>query len=162
MNDLQKFLQVKTKSSAQIINRYEVEVTAPDDEVFTVLSNIGTYISDDKKKYELHWLEIVFDKNFSEDKELMIENIWREVTHFNICNVLGISPGTRYPNRARIGARIREIREQRGIDAKDLAKLAGIDPANLSRIENGKYSIGFDILSRIAMALGKKVDLVDM
>ncbi len=162
MNNIQEFLRVKAQSSAQIISKSEVEVTAPDGEVFTVFSNIGTYISEDTKKWELHWLELIFDENFSDDKERMIENIWRKVTQFSICSVLGIGPGTRYPNRARIGARIREIREQRGIDAKDLAKLAGIDPANLSRIENGKYSIGFDILSRIAMSLGKKVDLVDL
>ena len=65
-------------------------------------------------------------------------------------------------DRTRIGTRIREIREERGIDAKDLAKLAGIDAANLSRIENGKYSVGLDILSKIATALGKKVDFIDL
>lgn len=162
MSDIQDFLKIKTQSSAQIISRSEVEVTAPDGEVFTVISNIGTYLNEDTRNRELHWLELVFDENFSDDKAKMVENIWRRVTQFGICNVLGIGPGTRYPNRARIGDRIREIREKKGIAAKDLAKLVGIDPSNLSRIENGKYSIGFDILSRIAMALGKKIDFVDL
>lgn len=92
----------------------------------------------------------------------MIQNIWREAIQFGIGNVLGISTGTRHADRSRIGARIREIREGRGMDARDLAKLAGIDAANLSRIENGKYSVGFDILAKIATALGKKVDFVDL
>ena len=48
------------------------------------------------------------------------------------------------------------------MEARDLAKLAGIDAANLSRIENGKYSVGLDILAKIATALGKKVDFVDL
>lgn len=151
-----------TESSAQIINRKEVEVTAPDGEVFTVYCQIGALLNEETRNYELHWLEVLFDKNFSLDKEGMVQNIWREAMQFGIGNVLGISTGTRHIDRARIGARIREIREARGMEARDLAKLAGIDAANLSRIENGKYSVGFDILAKIATALGKKVDFVDL
>ena len=162
MTVIHKFLQFPTESCAQIISRKEVEVTAPDGEVFTVYCQIGNLLSEETQKYELHWLETLFDKNFSLDKERMIQNIWREAIQFGIGNVLGISTGTRHADRSRIGARIREIREGRGMDARDLAKLAGIDAANLSRIENGKYSVGFDILAKIATALGKKVDFVDL
>ena len=35
------FLEIPTQSSAQIISRNEVEVIAPDGEVFTVLCQIG-------------------------------------------------------------------------------------------------------------------------
>ena len=161
--DLQKFLKIKTKSSAQIISRNEVEVTSQDGEVFKVLCQIGTYTCKETQEYELHWLEILFDKNFSDNKEQMINSIWRESMRFAIGGgILGISSGTRYEDRSRIGARIRQIREERGIEARDLAKLAGIDAANLSRIENGKYSVGLDILSKLATALGKKVDFVDL
>lgn len=161
-NDIQKFLNFPTESSAQIISRKEVEVTAPDGEVFTVYCHIGSLLNEETRDYELHWLEVLFDKHFSLDKDRMIQNIWREAMQFGIGNVLGISPGTRHNDRARIGTRIREIREERGIEARDLAKLAGIDAANLSRIENGKYSVGLDILSKVAAALGKKVDFVDL
>ena len=145
--DISKF---KNQSSAQIINRKEVEVTAPDGEVFTVLCQIGSYINEETRKQELFWLETLFDKNFSDNKEQMINNIWRESLHF------GIGGGIR------IGNRIKEIREERGIEARDLARLVGIDAANLSRIENGRYSVGLDILAKIATALGKKVDFVDI
>ncbi len=43
----------KNQSSAQIINRKEVEVTAPDGEVFTVLCPIGSYINEETRKQEL-------------------------------------------------------------------------------------------------------------
>ncbi|MDE6491467.1 MAG: helix-turn-helix transcriptional regulator [Muribaculaceae bacterium] len=163
MNDkIKKFLETPTESSAQIISRREVEVTAPDGEVFIVYCQIGALLDDETRNYELHWLEILFDAHFSLDKESMIQNIWREARQFCIGNVLGISAGTRHTDRGRIGTRIREIREERGIEAKDLAKLAGIDAANLSRIENGKYSVGLDILAKIATALGKKVDFIDL
>lgn len=62
--------------------------------------------------------------------------------------------------RIRIGQRIKEIREENHVEAKSLALLSGIDAANISRIEQGKVSVGLDVLSKIANALGYKVDLV--
>ena len=77
--------------------------------------------------------------------------------------VMPISVGTfQNEDRARIGKRIREIREEQKIDAKQLALRTGVDAANISRIEQGKYSVGLDILSKIANALGYKVELVKM
>lgn len=64
--------------------------------------------------------------------------------------------------RIRIGRRIKEIRMEKGLDAKSLATVAGIDAANLCRIEAGKYSVGFDILSKIASVCGKKLEFVDL
>lgn len=154
---------IPTQSSAQIISRNEVEVIAPDGEVFTVLCQIGAYTSKERQENELHWLEVLFDKNFSDDKEEMPNAIWRESMQFAICGgILGISTGARHKDRARIGERIRQIREERGLEARDLARLAGIDAANLSRIEKGRYSVGLDILSKIAAVLGKKIDFVDL
>ena len=62
--------------------------------------------------------------------------------------------------RHRIGQRIKEIREGINIEAKVLSKLSGVDAANICRIEQGKVSVGLDVLSKIANALGYKVDLV--
>ncbi len=149
------------KSKANIINNKIVEVTVPDGEKFQVYCRIGCYLSEDTKKMELELLEAIFDKYYSEDKEQMINNIWIN-SKINGISFLGISPGDRQQERTRIGSRIREIRVERDMEARDLAKLADIDAANLSRIENGKYSVGFDVLSKIAAALGKKLDLVDI
>lgn len=163
MNErLKRMLEFKHKSSAQIINSHEVEVTAPDGEVFTVLCNIGNNLNEEMQAEEMWWLESFFDKNFSDDKEKMAKDIWNDAVRFGRFGFIGMTAGTRHNDRARIGARIREIRESRGIEARDLARLANVDAANLSRIENGRYSVGLDILSRIATALGKKIDFVDM
>ncbi len=159
--ELKKFMSMEFKTQAEVLDPKVVKVTAPDGEVFQVLCQIGKYISEDTRKYELHLVEAIFDKNYSPDKELMINNIWRDAM-LNGISFLGISSGDRQGERTRIGNRIRQIREERGIEARDLAKLAGIDAANLSRIENGKYSVGIDILSKIAASLGKKLDLVDI
>ena len=63
--------------------------------------------------------------------------------------------------RTRIGERIRELRKKNNIDAKALAQRVGINASNLSRIEQGHYSVGFDILSRIANALNARVEIVE-
>ena len=154
-------MSLEFKTQAEVLDSKVVKVTAPDGEVFQVLCQIGKYISEETRRYELHLIEAIFDKNYSPDKELMINNIWRDAM-LNGISFLGISSGDRQGERTRIGNRIRQIREESGIEARDLAKLAGIDAANLSRIENGKYSVGIDILSKIAASLGKKLDLVDI
>ena len=159
--ELKRFMNAEFKSKARIVDSKMVEVTAPDGEVFQVLCQVGAYLSEETRKFELHLIEAIVDKNFSEDKEQMTNNIWRESFARGVA-FLGISSGDRQGERVRIGGRIRQIREERNMEARDLAKLAGIDAANLSRIENGKYSVGIDILSKIAAVLGKKIDLVDL
>ena len=63
--------------------------------------------------------------------------------------------------RKRIGNRIKELRQKRNITAKKLSEWSGIAPCNISRVESGHYSIGFDMLSKIANVLGCRVDLVE-
>ena len=55
--------------------------------------------------------------------------------------------------RKDFGKQILALRKQKNISQDQLAELAGITRNNLSRIENGKYSPGLDILLRIADAL---------
>jgi len=62
--------------------------------------------------------------------------------------------------RERIGNRIKELRKEQDLDAKALAQRVGIDAGNLSRIEQGKFSVGIDILNKIASALNMRIDFV--
>lgn len=157
--ELKKFLATEFKSKAKIIDDKIVEVIAPDGEIFSLITRIGIYTNEDTRNYQLRQVESVFDKNFSEDKEIMAKNIWRDLMLIGV-TFMGLSSGDRQGERTRIGNKIREIREAKGIEAKDLAKLANVDAANLSRIEKGKYSVGLDILSRIAFVLGHQIDIV--
>lgn len=157
--ELKKNLTTEFKSKATIIDDKMVEVVAPDGEVFSVLAQIGIYTSEETRHYQLHLVEYVFDKNFSDNKEIMTDNIWRDLL-LNGVSFMGMSSGDRQGERTRIGKKIRQIREEKGIEAKDLAKLANIDAANLSRIEQGKYSVGLDILSKLAFVLGYHIDFV--
>ena len=136
-----------------------VQVIAPDGEAFSILARIGMYTNEETRKFQLQLLESVFDKNFTDDKEIMTKYIWRDLI-LNGVSIIGMSSGDRQRERTRIGEKIRQIRNEKGIEARDLARLANIDPANLSRIEKGKYSVGLDILSKLVFALGYHIDIV--
>lgn len=60
-----------------------------------------------------------------------------------------------------LGERIAAIRMQRGMQQRQLAELAGITIANMSRIEGGKYSVGLHVLARLAAALGCRLDFAE-
>lgn len=157
--NLKKFMATETRSRAQILDRYFVEVQTPDGELFKIMSDIAKYDSDEYKAYVLHLIEFIFDRNFSEDKEQMVNRISRDFL-LNAVPSMGMDSGNRQAERVRIGKRIKELREGKKMEARDLALLTDIDAANLSRIEQGKYSTGVDILSRICVILDAHLDLI--
>lgn len=61
--------------------------------------------------------------------------------------------------RERIGQRIANLRKEQGMTQAELAERTGIQRAHITRIEAGRYSVGIDLLQKIAEALGKNVDL---
>jgi len=63
--------------------------------------------------------------------------------------------------RIKIGNRIKELRQKRGISTYQLAELTGLKQPNIARIESGKYSTGVDILSKIAAALACDLDFIE-
>lgn len=157
--NLKKFMDTPTKSRARILNGHEVEVQTPDGEIFTIWSDLAKYDSVEYRDYVLHLIEFIFDRNYSDDKEKMINRISWEFLR-NAVPSMGVGHGNRQGERERIGKRIKELREAKKMEARDLAILSGIDAANLSRIEQGKYSTGIDILSRIAIVLDAHLDLI--
>ena len=65
-------------------------------------------------------------------------------------------------NRVIMGDRIRELREQKGMDIMTLAFKSNIQPNTLKRIEVGKFSADLDILTQIAQGMGMKIDIVEL
>ncbi len=134
-----------------------INVVARDGETFT----LKTYLPVPKnEQHQISQLLITcFEKNFSDDKTSMI--YWVLMKMMSTAGFSFYYAGSdRSEEREYIGSRIRQLREKKGMEAKGLAELAKIDAANLSRIERGRYSVGLDVLSRIAYALGAKVDLI--
>lgn len=61
--------------------------------------------------------------------------------------------------RSAIGKRLKSLRLQRDMTQQELATAAGITKANVCRVEEGKYSVGIDVLDKIADALGVSLEL---
>jgi transcriptional regulator with XRE-family HTH domain len=64
------------------------------------------------------------------------------------------------PNGPHLGVRIRALRKSRSISARELADRAGVAPAYLSRLENGRLSPTVSTLTRVMQALGEPVSRV--
>ena len=134
-----------------------IEVIVPDGEKF----KLSTYqpVPNQKMKFISSALSKSFDENFSDDKSSMIYWVLMGMMA-NEGFSFSYVGSDRSAERERIGSKIRLLREKKGIEAKHLALMINIDAANLCRIEQGKYSVGLDILTKISDALGVKVDLV--
>jgi transcriptional regulator with XRE-family HTH domain len=60
-----------------------------------------------------------------------------------------------------VGARARELRIARSLRQIDLAKVAGVTLATISRLEHtGK--VGFDVVVRVAIALGAEGEMANL
>jgi transcriptional regulator with XRE-family HTH domain len=59
-----------------------------------------------------------------------------------------------------IGDKIKKVRETKGLSQKEVALSLKMDPAQYSRIENGKTDPSFSSIEKIAKALG--VELSDL
>jgi transcriptional regulator with XRE-family HTH domain len=59
------------------------------------------------------------------------------------------------PPDGEVGPRLRQLREQKGMSARQVADLAGLTPAYLSRLENGRVSPTVATLARLVSAMGE-------
>jgi transcriptional regulator with XRE-family HTH domain len=60
----------------------------------------------------------------------------------------------------RIGTSLRDLREERGWTQSDLARMAGLDQADISRIENGRWGkrgISHEVLERLLPVFGLRI-----
>ena len=153
---------------ATFVDDYSIEVIASNGEKFTW----KTYFPTSKKRqnYYANRLEYYYEKYLKDNighQTGMGMAYWVWI-RMNYDEGLGIYGGKgdrddqkifQKEQRVRIGEKIRELRKEKNIEAKKLAQLANIDAANLSRIEQGRYSVGLDVLSNITLALGAKIEL---
>lgn len=57
----------------------------------------------------------------------------------------------------KLGIAVRGLRRAKGINQEDFARLAHIDRKYMSDIENGKRTIGLEIIERIALGFSMKI-----
>ncbi|MBQ9435572.1 MAG: helix-turn-helix transcriptional regulator [Bacteroidales bacterium] len=101
----------------------------------------------------------LFDKYYDGTSESLMGPILRGMYRNRLNPFFWVMPD-RDSERVRMGNRIKELRKMQGMDAKTLAQKVGIDAGNLSRIEQGRFSVGFDTLSKIAAVLNMTIDFI--
>lgn len=65
----------------------------------------------------------------------------------------------KFDERLRIGKLIADARKEKGLSVRALSELCGVTSQNITKVENGKYNVSIDILSKIAMVLDCKIDI---
>ncbi len=149
-------MELKTK--CKFISRDRATVETPQGDRFTL--GFTGIIPFELQEQHCQIIAALFDKYYKGDPEVIMGPILRGMYQCNCwARIFWYGPD-RANERERIGARIKSLRMERRLDAKDVAQLADIDTSNLSRIEKGKYSAGLDILCRIAAAMDCHVDIV--
>lgn len=63
-------------------------------------------------------------------------------------------------NRCYLGTQLQQLRKQRKMSLRAVARMADIDYGNLSKIENGKVSVGYDVLCRLLQTLDGHIDVI--
>jgi DNA-binding Xre family transcriptional regulator len=150
------------------VDQFRVKVVLPDNTYIVGFSSNHNYI-ENEKAIDGHFLKLMgflFDFNMyfipRPDFNTAVRNIDSDLYRNGYEMMSFLMPEQNViDERVRIGTKIKELRQKQNIDAKTLARRAGIDASNLSRIEQGRYSVGFDVLSKIANALNAQVDIVE-
>ena len=155
---------------SRFVDDSTIEVIAQDGEKFTWNTYFPTPTTAQQHYAErlAYYFEKYFKDNMGDSTGMSMHYwVWIQMNYYEGLGING-GKGDRdeeriflHQERVRIGTRIRDLRKEKNIEAKILAQAANIDAANLSRIEQGRYSIGLDILSRISFVLGTKIELID-
>ena len=141
--------------------RVSVEAENGDRYIFGFSSSMNFQIDQQFDMFFSRCVQGLFDKYYDGSEDSIWGPILAGMFRNRINPFLWVM-NDRNKERERIGARIKSIRKEQGMEAKALAEKVGIDPGNLSRIEQGKFSVGIDILNKIAGFLNMKLDFVPL
>ena len=149
-------MEIKTKVKFVSLNKVTVET--PQGDRFTV--GLSGVVPIELQEQDAQIIAFLFDKYYQGDPAVIMGSIYREMLRLGCwAHPYWYGPD-RNDERERVGAQIRSLREERNLEAKDLAKYADIDASNLSRIEKGKFSPGLDVLCKIAAAMDCSVEII--
>ena len=151
------------KSIATFLNEKEVLIETPigDDFIIGFDSELQFKMDEALNGRLSLFIASLFDKYYKGDSSVIMGEITRELLKQNVGMIFYFHPD-KDKERYRIGKRITELREKKGLSVASLAAMAHISVANMYRIEQGRYSIKYDVLSSIASVLGMKIDFVEL
>jgi len=62
-------------------------------------------------------------------------------------------------HRERIGEKIKELRTKKGLTVRELSDICGVGYQNITKIENSKYNVSIDILSKVLSSLDARLEI---
>lgn len=139
--------------------RVRVETKNGDVYIIGYTDSTNYQIEQQFNQFYTKYVASIFDKYYDGNEKTIWGPILAAMFRANIYPFMWVMMD-KDKERARIGSRIVELRKERKMDAKELAQIVGIDPGNLSRIEKGHFSVGIDILNKIASVLNMKLDFI--
>ena len=155
------YIMEKTKATFLDEKRVLVETTHGKNYIVLFSSNYNYQLEERGFLKFTEFLGALFDKYYQGDDNVIMGPICQRLVHENLEMILGYGEDHDV-ERKRIGERIKQLRKQKGLDVETLAQRAKISTANLYRIEDGRYSIKYDVLASLAAALEMKIDFVEL
>jgi len=131
-------------------------------EIFETLQDLADYINS-CEEYDAKMVENIIEENGwvnlcgNNDYDVCSYMGEKIVLDENTCDAKVVDDNS---INIRIGQRIQELRKEAGMTQVQLAEKCGMAQPNIARIEAGTYATSLDVLSRVAEALGKKIELV--
>ena len=58
-----------------------------------------------------------------------------------------------------VAKQLRDVRKSQGMTQESLAELVGTKKSNISRLESGRYNPSLDFLVKVAVGLGKQIQV---
>ena len=125
---------------------------------FVLIPSIGDFYFSTYEEFlnglcKVNWLD-PSNKGTREEQEEVLRILWNKKKKKR--NYMEIMMN----DRERIGKKLAEIRSEKGYTVRQLAELADLRPATISNVENGKFSVGIDILTKICNTLGARIEIV--
>lgn len=142
----------------EYINDRDIKLVRPNGELVAEL-RLQTAVPKERRTSYAHYIKVWLD-NAKRIRGTAL-NPWQQLEHLNRC----MQNYSDFPNsfvrivtdeklnREYLGAQLQKLRKHRKISMRALAQMSGIDYGNLSKIENGKVSVGYDVLCRLLQSL---------
>ena len=61
--------------------------------------------------------------------------------------------------RQEIASQLRQVRKEQGMTQERLAEKVGTRKSNISRLESGRYNPSLDFLEKVAVGLGREIEV---
>ncbi len=142
----------------EYINDRDIKLVRPNGELVAKL-RLQTAVPKERRTSYAHYIKVWLD-NAKRIRGTAL-NPWQQLEHLNRC----MQNYSDFPNsfvrivtdeklnREYLGAQLQKLRKHRKISMRALAQMSDIDYGNLSKIENGKVSVGYEVLCRLLQSL---------